>query len=258
MNIVVCYKLTPDPEDIKYHPDRSLDLSNATWRIGAYDLVAAEAAAQLAEATGGTLSALSIGPAELENSKARKEILARGSDDLYQVIDEQLRDIDTHLTAQVLAAAIRKRGAFDLVVCGEGSSDLYAQQVGVQLGQLLEVPTLNAICKITPEDGKVIVERALEDVIEVLEVPLPAVLSVTTDIHLPRILGMKEILGASKKPVTQWSLADVGLGEALQPALQSLAPVAPEQANRKRVVREGESEAILSELLNDLHKEGVL
>jgi electron transfer flavoprotein beta subunit len=257
LNIIVCYKVTPDPEDIKYRPDRTLDFSSVEWRIGAYDLVAVEAAAQLAEATGGTLSALSAGPAELENSKSRKEILARGSNDLYQVIDEQLRDIDTHVTAQVLAAAIRKRGPFDLVVCGEGSSDLYAQQVGVQLGQLLDVPTLNAISKITPAGGQVIVERIVGHEVEVLEVPLPAVLSVTTDIYLPRILGMKDILGASKKPITQWTLADVGI-EALHPALQPLETLAPAQADRKRIIREGESEEVVSELVSSLRKEGVL
>ncbi len=257
MNIIVCYKLSPDAEDIQTKPDGSLDFFNAEWRIGEYDQVAVEAAMQILEQQGGTLTALSAGPKELENTKARKSILSRGPDDLVVVMDEKMRDADTHYTAVVLAEAIKKRGDFDLVVCGEGSADLYAQQVGVQLGQLLGVPTLNAISKITAEESKLTIERALEDEIEVLEVTLPAVLSVTTDIHLPRIPGMKDILGAGKKPVSEWTLADLGL-EAEKPALTILETRAPDRVDRKGVILEGDSEANVAALVESLRKEGVL
>ena len=101
---------------------------------------------------------------------------------------------------------------YDLVLCGEGSADLYAQQVGVQLGQLLNVPTINSVSKIVSvADGKVTVERTLEDEVETLEMPLPAVISVTSDINEPRIPSMKQILGAGKKPSTIWTVGDVGI-----------------------------------------------
>ncbi len=80
----------------------------------------------------------------------------------------------------------------------EGSADLYAQQVGVQLGELLGIPVINSVSKITVEDNKCIAERSLEDELEVLEISLPAVICVTTDINQPRIGGMKEILAAGK------------------------------------------------------------
>lgn len=257
MNIIVCYKLSPDAEDIQALPDGSLNMLNAEWRIGQYDQMAIEAGAQLAEAGSGTLTALSVGPKELESSKARKAILSRGPGDLIQVIDEALRDADSHMTARALAGAIRKRGEYDLVLCGEGSADLYAQQVGAQLGQLLEVPTLNAVGKITPNGKKVVVERMLEDEVEILEIELPAVFSVTTAINLPRIPGMKDILAAGKKPVTVWSLAYIEEAEPRR-MLEAISTRAPKQADRKKIIREGESEAVVRALITDLRKEGVL
>lgn len=94
-------------------------------------------------------------------------------------------------------------------MCGEGSADLYAQQVGAQLGELLNLPTVNAVSRLTVEGNKLIAERTLEEVVEVLEIQLPAVVAVTTDMNQPRLPGMKEILAAGKKPVTEWQLTDI-------------------------------------------------
>lgn len=252
VNIVTCYKLAPEEQDIIVKADRTLSFDRAEWKIGQYDLNAVEAAAQLAATAGGTVSALSIGGKQLENSKLRKNILSRGPKDLFMVVEDSLADADTHQTASVLAAAIKKMGNIDLVLCGEGSSDLYAQQVGPQLGQILGVTTLNAVSKITPQGDKLVVERALEDEVEVLEISLPAVLSVTTDINQPRIPGMKDILEAGKKPMTQWSIADIS-GENIDRPTRSISTLAPEQTDRKQIILEGE-EAV-EKLVNYIIKE---
>src|SRR5271169_3951198 len=186
MNIVVCYKLAPDAEDIEVKSDGSISLEKAEWIIGEYDLRAVEAAVKLVETVGGKAMALSVGPHQLSNSKAKKDILSRGPDELYLVEDDVLEKADTNLTARVLAAAIQKIGSCDLVICGEGSSDMYFQQVGLQLGEMLGVPTINSVSKIEMADGKLMVERSLEDEVEVLDIPLPAALAVTTDINQPR------------------------------------------------------------------------
>lgn len=252
MNIVTCYKLAPEEQDIVVKADRTLSFDRAEWKIGQYDLNAVEAAVQLAAATGGTVSALSIGGKQLENSKLRKNILSRGPKDLFLVVEESLADADTYQTAAVLAAAIKKMGNVDVVLCGEGSSDLYAQQVGPQLGQILGATTLNAVSKITANGDKLVVERALEDEVEVLEISLPAVLSVTTDINQPRIPGMKDILDAGKKPVTQWSPADIGAENTGRPT-SSLSTLAPEQTDRKQIILEGED--AVQKLVNYISKE---
>jgi len=256
MNIVVCVKLTPDPGDIEVHSDGSISLERAEWTIGTFDLQAVEAAVRLVEAGGGKVIALSAGPRQINNSKLKKDLLSRGPDELALVVDDALANADTPTTAHVLAEAVRKLGKVDLVLCGEGSADLYFQQVGLQLGEKLCLPTFNAICKIEAADGALVVERDLEDEVEVLEVPLPAVLSVTTDINPPRLPGMKEILKASKKPVTEWTLADLGISGVENP-LEIISTRAPQQRERKKMMIEGGAEEAARKLVEHLKREGV-
>lgn len=254
MNVIACYKIVPDEQDIIVQPDRTLVFDKAEWKIGQYDLHAVEAGGQIVEAVGGKLSALSVGSKQLENSKLKKGILSRGPEELFQVIDESLTEADAYQTASVLAAAVKRIGSYDLVLCGEGSSDLYAQQVGVQLGELLNVPTINGVSKITVDGAKLIVERTLEEEVEVVAVFLPAVVSVTTDINQPRIASMKEILAAGKKPVMQWKLADVGQ-EGNTKSTQIISTLAPLQVDRKRIILEGDSEEVVNQFFENLRKE---
>lgn len=254
MRIITCYKLVPDEQDIRVNPDRTLSFDRTPWKIGLYDLNAVEAGMQLAEASDGSVAALSVGGAILENSKLKKAILSRGPNELFMVSDAELEEADTFEIASTLAAAIKKMGDFDLILCGEGSTDLYAGQVGAQLGQLLGLPTLNSVFKITPGDSHVQVERELEDVLETCEVSLPAVLSVTSDINVPRIPSMKEILAAGKKPVTQWTAADTVEGDppATAPKTRIVSTLAPDQVERKQAILEGDAavDEVFSQIVN--------
>lgn len=258
MNIIVCYKLIPDSEDIVVNPDGSISLDQAEWVISDYDLLAVEAGLQLVEKHGGKLIALSVGTDKLQNSKAKKDILSRGADELNLVIDPVIGYGDTHLTSQVLATAIAKLGEFDLILFGEGSGDLYFQQVGLQVGELLGIPTLNAISKIDVADDHLTVERSLENVIDALKLSMPAALSLTTDINVPRLPSMKEILKAGKKPVTEWSLNDLSLSIELKPSVDILSVKAPKAADRKRIQIDGKPEEAAKTLIGYLSKEGVL
>ncbi len=258
MNIIVCYKLSPDAGDIEVKSDGSISLERAEWIIGGFDLQAIEAGVRLVEAAGGMVRALSAGPRPIDNSRLKKDLLSRGPDELYLVVDEALRDADTFATAGVLALAIRKMAPFDLVLCGEGSADLYFQQVGLQLGEMLGLPTLNAVSKIEQVQGRLLVERSLEDEVEVLEVPLPAVLSVTTDINQPRLPSMKEILKAGKKPVTQWSLAELGLDGKLGQQVEVSSVRVPQRVQRKKILIPGGPEEAAQALAGYLSKEGLV
>jgi len=258
MNIIVCYKLIPDSEDLVVNPDGSISLDQAEWVISDYDLLAVEAGLQLIEKHGGKLTALSVGTEKIQNSKSKKDILSRGPDELYLVTDPSLGYGDTHQTAQVIAAAIQKIGEYDLVLFGEGSGDLYFQQVGLQVGELLGKPTLNSVSKIDVANETLTVERSLENTIDVLSVPMPAALSVTTDINVPRLPSMKEILKAGKKPVTEWTLGDLDLPGELKPKVDILAVKAPKAVDRKQIQLEGNTEQAVQSLIGHLSKEGVL
>ena len=254
MKIVVCCKIVPDEEQIQVRADRSLALENVPWKISKYDLNALEAAKKLSAEAHGSVVALSVGstPA-LEPTKIRKYVLSRGADELALVIDDSHAYEDSLETAKALAAAIKGMEGVDLVLCGTGSSDLYAQEVGVQVGALLDLPAVNNVTGITLKEGAVEVERALEDSVEVLEAPLPAVLSVSSEINVPAVPAMRDIMKAGKKPVH--TLAPDLAGVA--PSVQVLEQLAPEQQERRQQVIEGDNEEAVDALVAFLKKEAL-
>ena len=229
MNIVAAFKVVPDDQDIQVSADGTLDYSKAKNTVSAYDLNAIEAAAQLAAANeGSNVVAVTVGGADIDDSKLKKNVLARGVDELYMTADDACKGLDARATAVALAELVSKVGDFDVVLCGDGSADNYAQQVDVQLAAKLGLPVVTAATKSTAKDGALEVERTLEDVVEVVEVPLPAVVSVAPDIALPRIPGMKDILAAGKKPSSVNAASDV---EAA--VVDVVETKAPQQAERK-------------------------
>lgn len=252
MNIITCFKLVPEEQDIVVNSDLSLSLDKAEVKISLYDLNAVEAACQLINGGEGQVIALSAGGKALDNSKARKDILSRGPDALYLVKDDQLANSQPYETAKALAAAAAKIG-FDLIICGEGSGDLYAQQVGLLTGEMLGLPTLNAVSHISLNGDMIRVERTLENEVEIIDVSLPVLLCVTSDINTPKIPSMKAILGAGKKTVTQWSGADINWS-ASDCLVESVAVIAPQQTERKRLIIEGDSEDMVNTLAEHLRK----
>lgn len=243
MKIIVCCKVVPEEQDIVVESSRKIDVSRTAAKISQYDLNAIECAMQLA-GKDGQVVALTAGPKKwLDNSKIRKDILSRGPESLEIVMDDALEGALPDVAAKVLAAACKKIG-FDLVLCGEGSGDLYAQQTGILLGEILEVPAINGVSQVNVEGGNVICERALEQETEVIEMPLPAVLSVTSDINVPKIPTMKAILGAAKKPSTVTDLA--ALQVDVTPMVTMVSVLAPESGERLNKIVEGDGDEALA------------
>ncbi|EAM8934780.1 electron transfer flavoprotein FixA [Salmonella enterica] len=254
MKILTCYKCVPDEQDIVINnEDGSLDIRKADAKISQYDLNAIEAACQLKQQAGdAVVTAMSVGGQALTNAKGRKDVLSRGPDDLIVVIDELFEQSLPQQTAAALAAAAQKAG-FDLIICGDGSSDLYAQQVSLLLGETLHIPAINGVRNILSlSEDALIVERELEDEIETLHIPLPAVVAVSTDINSPQIPSMKAILGAAKKPVQVWSAEDIGFSAAADYSSQRVA--APKQRERQRIVIQGEGEEQIAAFAENLRK----
>ncbi|WP_350454824.1 electron transfer flavoprotein [Slackia heliotrinireducens] len=231
MNIVVALKIVPDGEDIRVAGDRSLDYSKARPIVSTYDLNAIEAAAQTAKAEGAKLYAVTVGDKTIADTKVTKDVRARGVDELVMAVDDTLAGLDALGTADALAATIAKIDDVDLIICGDGSADLYAQQVEVQLAAKMGVPVVTAAVAIAFEDGKAVVTRKLENEMETVEVTLPAVVSVLPDIALPRVCGMRDIMQAGKKPLTQYSAADLGC--TCTCGTEVIETIAPEPAKRK-------------------------
>ena len=154
MNIAVAVKVVPDDQDITVAPDRSLDSSKAHQIASEYDLNAIEAAAQLAEAEGARLVAISASNAKAGDMKVRKSILSRGPEELLMIADDAYAFADSRTTAKALAKLVGDvEGGVDLVVCGDGSADMYAGQVNVQLASVLGVPCINSVTAMRMENG---------------------------------------------------------------------------------------------------------
>ena len=200
--VVACFKWVVDEAYIRKGSDGKLDFSSVDYKIGEYDRNAIEEAVRQRDAGGGgNVIGLTVGTPE--SAKGVKDGLSRGMDQAFFAADAAFRDLEPSQTARILAEVIRTRiPQYDLITCGEGSSDLYAQQVGPRLAEILGIPCVCFVQKLTLEGGKLRAERRVEDGVEVVEAPLPALVTVLPDINTPRIPGVKDTLMAGKKPAT--------------------------------------------------------
>jgi len=218
MHIVVCVKQIIDPEI----PTEQFKLDPATKRqvrgglslvISAYDQNALEVALQLKEKVGGTVTALSLGEPEAQG--AVKSAMGMGADAGVLVTDPALTGSDPFGVAHILAKAIRKIGAPDLVLVGCVSGDTGDKVMGPLLAEELGLPCLTFVSRIEVREGKVAARRIVEDGYEVVEAPLPLVAGILSDdSNVPRYSKLKDIMVAARKTVPVWKAADLGLDMA--------------------------------------------
>jgi electron transfer flavoprotein beta subunit len=257
VDIIVCVKTNPDLQMIRIR-NREPVLEAIPYKVGDLDKNALEAAVQLRDAHGGKVIALTVAEGNRKVRETMKEALALGADEAYIVADPALETPDQAAVARALAKAVEKIGAYDLLLFGEGSTDGYSGQVPPRTADLLAIPEVGYVRKIEPADGAIRVERSMEDVIEVLEAPLPAALTVVSEINEPRIPSLMNIMKAGKKPVTEWTLGDLGLDAAGVGDQRDILSNLAEEQDRKRIMLEGDAASQADALVNALIKEGVL
>jgi electron transfer flavoprotein beta subunit len=258
MEIIVCMKQIVDLQQIRIKRDtREAVTEGLPFVFGEMDKNALEEAIKIKERTGGKVTVISIGSPKLKDTI--KEALAVGADQAFVFLDPIYEAIDASLKAIILTKAIQKIGKFDLVLLGEGSADNYSGQTGPRLAQLLALPFVSYAKKLELVDGGIKCTRDEEQYYEIVNSPLPAVITITSGINQPRIPSLAQILRASKKPVTEWKPVDIGipneqLGQKQVIVSSNLAPV----EQRKTVIFEGASDENINQLLNAMVKEGVL
>ncbi len=255
---LVLYKWTLDEQDIKIRPDDlSLDASRAKGKISDFDRNAIEEAARVVEKQGGSVDALSYGTAAVKQSL--KDVLSRGADKVYWIADESAEKADAAVTAKVLAAAIRRIGPYDFILTGEGSSDLFNQQTAPRLAALLDLPCLSFVHKLEIDGAKASVARKLADCTELATVAGPAVISLLSDINKPRIPGLKQVLGASKKPNEEIPLSALGLSaQDLQPKAVRRSAKGFVMTRRNVIFKEANASDNVGKLITSLASEGLL
>jgi len=253
MKIAVCVKHVVDETELKVDPGGNPQLKGAATKMSAFDKNAVEEALRLKAARQGEVVIVTVGTPEAK--KTMKEALAMGADRGVLVSADPMA-MDARRTAELLAAALKKGGPYDMVLCSEGSSDMYSGLVPPMVGEILGLPYVGYARKIEVSGQAAKVERALEDSVELVEAPTPLVVSVVSEINEPRYPTLIQIMQAGKKPMEELS-PDALIPDA--PKSASLVRGMKAQAMaRKRVVFEGPPEETAKKLVEALAAEGVL
>jgi len=251
MNIIVCAKQIVDISEMKVDSSTKKPiLQGLPQKISDIDKNAIEEAIKIKDKNGGKITVLTIGPAD---AKERiKELLAMGADE--GVLVTAPNNMDYHVTATLLANAIKKIGEYDIVMFGEASVDLFSGQIGPRLAGLLNIPQITYAQKVTAEKDKITAERNMGETVITTESTYPVALTVTKEINEPRLPSLMQILGAANKPIQEWTADSLTSEKPLVETVE-LKGISME---RKNVIYKNDLDESVQNLVDSLAKEGVL
>lgn len=213
MEIIVCIKQVPETTEVRINPEtNTLIREGVKSIINPFDMYAIEEALRLKDKFGGKVTLLTMGPPQAES--ALKEALSLGADEAILLCDRAFAGSDTWATSYTLAGAIKKIKDFDLIICGKQASDGDTAQVGPGISAHLDIPQVTYVKKIEEvKDKSMRVERMLEEGYEIIETPLPALLTVVKEINEPRLPSLKGMMRAKSAKITTWGQKELNLDE---------------------------------------------
>jgi len=234
VNIVVAMKQIPDLQQIRIRNRRPV-LEDCPLMFGKIDKNALEEGLKIREALkdDSRVVVVSAGNPDLEETV--KEALAAGADEAVLVIDDSACEPDSSVSAVLLAEAIRRIGAVDLILCGEGSGDNYSGQVGARVAEILDLPQIGYAGDVKITGRTATITRVLEDSEEVVAVELPVVVGILADINEPGIPSVSQILKAGKKR-REIIFIDELTVETDGPCIETIRNLAPENARKREPV----------------------
>jgi electron transfer flavoprotein beta subunit len=209
VNIIVCIKQVPDTAEVRINPEtNTLIREGVPSIINPYDLHAIEAALQIKEKTGAKVTAITMGPPQAED--ALREAISMGVDDVRLISDRAFAGADTWATSYALYKAIEKLG-YDIILCGKQAIDGDTAQVGPEVAEFLNIPHIAYIRKIEDVSDKSIkVQRLMDEGYDVVESPLPVLLTVVKELNTPRLPSLKGKMAAKKAVITKMDLNAIG------------------------------------------------
>ena len=209
MNIIVCIKQVPNTTDVKIDPvTNTLIRDGVESVINPFDAYAIEEGVRLKERFGGKVTVVTMGPPQAES--ALREAMSLGCDEAVLVSDRKFAGSDTWATSYTLSCAVKKAGEFDIILCGKQASDGDTAQVGPGISTHLDIPQVTYVKKIEEiASGRAKVERMTEEGYDVVETPLPCLLTVVKEINTPRMPSLKGMMRARSAQITKWNAADI-------------------------------------------------
>ncbi len=212
MNILVCIKQVPDTET-KIVPNQDsnfIETSSIKWIMNPYDEFAVEQALQVKAANpGSTVTVMRVG--KVHDTEALRTALAMGADDAILVEAED--NLDSYMTAKALKGSIDKSGkSADLIFTGKQAIDDDCLQVPQLLAQMMNIPSVSVVVGFEQRDGKLVLKREVEGgALEVYEAEQPVLIACNKGLNTPRYASLPGIMKAKRKPLTKYSLSDVGV-----------------------------------------------
>jgi len=261
MKIIVCIKQVPNSQLIKIDPERgTLIREGVPSIINPVDKNALEEALRIRDRfPGSSTTVISMGPPQA--ASALREAMALGIDEAILLSDPAFAGSDTQATALVLASAIRKIAAYDIVICGLQAIDGDTAQVGPQLAEYLHLPQITYATKIDIVGTEVIVQRRYEDGHFAMRSPMPVLLTVVKELNTVRYPSIPGIRSAFKRGITFWNISDlvidknvVGLDGSPTKVLRSFVP----QHNKKVEFLNGSSQDAAGSLIHKLQEKHVI
>ncbi|MFQ5758366.1 MAG: electron transfer flavoprotein subunit beta/FixA family protein [Candidatus Bathyarchaeia archaeon] len=214
MDIIVCVKHVPETAEAEITIDKSgkgIETEDLVFDINEWDDYALEEAVLLKEKLGGSVTAVTVGTEEADATL--RKCLARGADRAIRLTDKAFEGSDGYATAKILHSTIKDL-PYDLILTGALAGDDGYSQVGVTLAELLGIPHATMVKKIEPTEEHVRVNRELEGGLEeILEMKLPALLTIQTGINEPRYVSIMGIRKARSKEIKVLDLKELGLKE---------------------------------------------
>ena len=213
MNIIVCLKQVPGTTDVKIDPEtNTLRREGIENVVNPFDTYALEEGVRLRERYGGKVTVISMGPPQAE--EMLREAISCGADEAILISDRAFAGSDTLATSYTLSCVVNKLSDYDLVICGRQTIDGDTGQVGPELSEVLGLPFVAYVSKVSEvADGKMVLERMVEDGHEVIETPLPAVITVVKEINVPRLPSLRGITRSKKAEIPVWTAGDLEVDE---------------------------------------------
>jgi len=213
MKIVVCLKQVPDTNQVKIDPvTGTLIREGVPSIINPEDKHALEEALRLKDENGAHVTIVTMGPPQAE--AALREAMAMGADEAILVTDRAFAGADTLATSHALAGALKKL-EYDLVLAGRQAIDGDTAQVGPEIAEHLSLPQVTYVQKVEVAGDALKVTKALENGYEVVEIPMPCVLTAIKELNEPRYMDARNIFQIFKKEVKIWSADDIDVDKAL-------------------------------------------
>ena len=261
MNVVVCLKQVPGTAKVEIDSQTNTLIRQGIKNIvNPFDTYALEEGVRIKERYGGKVTTVSMGPSQAE--EVLREAISLGADEAILLSDSAFAGADTLATAYTLSRAISKLEQYDIIICGRQTIDGDTGQVGPELAEMLGIPFVAYVSKVEGIDsGYIRAQRMVEEGHEVVETPLPAVITVVKEINIPRLPSLRGLAKAKNAGIPVWAAQELGVDKnmvGLPGSATRVIKIFFPQRIRHGELLQGDLESQAESLLNRLREVKVI